>query len=111
MNGHTTPVSPSTQPKVHRVRHCPGCGQHLTGIDRLYGRCGACRTGDTTPHARDIPREDEKPVTCRRCNRPLRDPASVAAGIGPTCAAKEGEAPMPTQWSFDVHGQAEGAVA
>jgi len=27
---------------------------------------------------------------CRRCNRPLTNPASVLAGIGPTCAAKEG---------------------
>jgi len=25
---------------------------------------------------------------CSRCHRPLRDPASIARGMGPTCAAK-----------------------
>lgn len=28
-------------------------------------------------------------TTCRRCGRPLSDPASIAAGIGPECAARE----------------------
>lgn len=27
--------------------------------------------------------------TCRRCGRPLTDPASIRAAIGPTCAARE----------------------
>lgn len=26
---------------------------------------------------------------CRRCKRPLKDPVSVARGMGPTCAAKD----------------------
>jgi hypothetical protein len=30
---------------------------------------------------------------CRRCNRALKDPISVEAGIGPTCAKKELEGP------------------
>lgn len=32
------------------------------------------------------PRE---PVQCRRCHRWLRDPASIAAGIGPVCIHRE----------------------
>lgn len=29
-------------------------------------------------------------TACHRCNRPLTNPASVLAGIGPICAAKQG---------------------
>ena len=28
-------------------------------------------------------------ILCRRCGRPLKDPHSIDAGIGPTCAARE----------------------
>jgi hypothetical protein len=30
-----------------------------------------------------------EPVKCRKCHRPLHSPASIAAGIGPRCAAIE----------------------
>lgn len=26
---------------------------------------------------------------CKRCGRPLRDPVSIAAGVGPDCLGKE----------------------
>lgn len=29
-------------------------------------------------------------LTCRRCNRPLRDPVSIARGLGPLCASLVG---------------------
>lgn len=43
------------------------------------------------------------PVPCRRCRRKLTDPASIAAGIGPVCAAKEAAAPpeQPAQLAGD----------
>lgn len=30
---------------------------------------------------------------CRYCNRPLKDPASVARGVGPVCAELSGRMP------------------
>lgn len=32
--------------------------------------------------------EGAEPVRCSKCNRPLKTEASIAAGIGPTCAKK-----------------------
>lgn len=34
------------------------------------------------------------PCRCRRCHRLLRSAPSIAAGIGPSCARKEGIAPI-----------------
>ncbi|MGB3331151.1 MAG: DUF6011 domain-containing protein [Thermomicrobiales bacterium] len=36
------------------------------------------------------PADERIPCRCRRCHRLLRSAASIAAGIGPACARKEG---------------------
>jgi hypothetical protein len=39
----------------------------------------------------EIDVSEEPPVSCRRCNRPLRDPQSRRKGVGPVCEIREVE--------------------
>lgn len=43
--------------------------------------------------ARSVIADELPPCRCRRCHRLLRSAPSIAAGIGPACAHKEGTAP------------------